>query len=65
MFKRTLGLIKKTEQHTEKLNEEFEQMAKSNQITKNKVKERINSKSKEFEKKQQNKKKHFDIIQSR
>ncbi|KOY81326.1 hypothetical protein I6G82_02410 [Lysinibacillus macroides] len=65
MLKKTLGFIKKTEQQSKKQKEEFEKMAKSNQMTKNKVKERINTKSKEFEKKQINKKKHFDIIHNK
>lgn len=65
MFKRALGLIKKTEHQSNKLNEEFEEMSKRNQISKNKIKNRIDSKSKDFEKRQSIRKKHFDIIHSK
>lgn len=65
MLKRTLGLIRLTEQHTKKMDDEFEKMAKSNQVTKKRVRDRINSKSTEFDEKKVNRNKHFATIRNK
>jgi len=64
-FNKFNDIFHKTSQKMVELNKEYQQMSLNNQKEANKIKESIESKSKDFRSKRESRKKDFDFIHNK